>query len=54
MTIDKNIYSGKFVNWFKKMNSEDEGRSIINKSTLSQMLILFERTTGKSPLKIKS
>ncbi len=51
MTIDKNIYTGKFVNWFKEMNSEDEGRAIIKNSTFAQMLILFERTTGKSPMK---
>jgi hypothetical protein len=51
MTIDKNIYTGRSVNWFKELNSKDEGRAIIKNSTLAEMLILFERTTGDSPMK---
>lgn len=52
MTIDKNIFTKNFVNWFKEMNTEEEGKTIIKNSTLNEMIVLYERTTGKSSRKL--
>ena len=49
MTIDKNIYTTNFVNWVKEMNSEDEGCAILRKLAFVEVLVLYERSTGKSP-----
>jgi hypothetical protein len=53
MVIDKNIYTTNFYNWVKELKSEKEGNNLINKSTLSELIILYERTTGKSSFKNK-
>lgn len=42
--------SQNYIDWHNELLTEDEGYSIVKKSTSEELYILFERVTGKKAL----
>lgn len=50
MTIDKNIYTSRFVKWIKELKSTDEGKELLAEKNFNQMITLYEKRFEISPI----